>query len=50
MKKQTNEMNRAFSKEEVQMVKNKQTNKKKTNEGHKGNSNQSHIKILLYSC
>jgi hypothetical protein len=49
MKKRANELNRAFSNEEVQMT-------KKTHEkifkipGHKGNANQYHIKILPHSC
>jgi hypothetical protein len=48
-----NELNKTFSKEEVQMAKKK---KKKSHEemliisGHKGNANQNHIKILPYSC
>jgi hypothetical protein len=37
MKKYTNELNRAFSKAEVQMTKNY------TVPGHKGNANQNHI-------
>jgi hypothetical protein len=54
MKKWSNELNRVFSKEEVQMVKNKKT--KKTHEEmlnipcHKGNANQNHIKIPPHAC
>jgi hypothetical protein len=40
MKKGTNELNRTFSKEEVQMAK-----KHMRNAGHKGNANQNHFKI-----
>jgi hypothetical protein len=44
MKKWANELNRAFSKEEVQMTKNHIP-------GHKGNVNQNHhIKIPFHSC
>jgi hypothetical protein len=44
MKQCTNELNRAFSKEEVQMA--KKTNEKKlTIPDHKRNTNQNHIKI-----
>jgi hypothetical protein len=48
-KKWANELNRAFSKEEIQMT-------KKTHEemllipDHKGNANQNHITISPYSC
>jgi hypothetical protein len=44
MKKWANELNRTFSKEEVQMAK-KNTWKMLTISGHKGNANQNHIKI-----
>jgi hypothetical protein len=49
MKKWANELNRVFSKEEVQIAKKK---KKKilTIPGYKGNANQNHIKIPPYSC
>jgi hypothetical protein len=48
MKKWANELNRDFSKEEVQMAK---TMKKMFNiPGHKGNAKQNHIKIPPYSC
>jgi hypothetical protein len=49
MKKWANELNRAFSKEEVQMAK-KHMKKIVTNSGHKGNAYQNHIKILSHSC
>jgi hypothetical protein len=45
MKKWANEVDRAFSQEEVQMAK-----KHMTMPGHKGNANQNHIKIPPYSC
>jgi hypothetical protein len=49
MKKWANELNRVFSKEEVQM--DKKHGKKMLNiPDHKGNANQSHIKIPPYSC
>jgi hypothetical protein len=53
IKKWATELNRTFSKEEVQMA--KQT-KKKTQEkmltipGHKGNANQNYTKIPPQSC
>jgi hypothetical protein len=40
----TNELNRTFSKEEIQMAK-KTHEKLLTIPGHKGNANQSHTKI-----
>jgi hypothetical protein len=49
MKKCANELNRAFSKEEVQMAK-KTQEKMITIPGHKGNANQNHIKFPLHSC
>jgi hypothetical protein len=49
MKKWANELNRAFSKGEVQMAK-KHMKKMFTILGHKGNANQNHIKILPHSC
>jgi hypothetical protein len=49
MKKWANELNRAFSKEEVQMAK-KQMKKMLTIPGHKGNVNQNQIKIPPHSC
>jgi cobalamin biosynthesis protein CobD/CbiB len=47
--KWANELNRAFSKNEVQMDR-KHMKKMLTIPGHKRNSNQNHIKILPYSC
>jgi hypothetical protein len=50
MKKWATELNRAFSKKEVQMVK-KQNHEEMLNiPGHKGNANQNHVKILPHSC
>jgi hypothetical protein len=49
MKKLAKELNRAFSKEEVQMAK-KHMKKMLTIPGHKGNANQNHTKIPLHSC
>jgi hypothetical protein len=49
MKKWASELNRAFSKKEVQMAKN--THEEMLNiPSHKGNANQNHIKILPHSC
>jgi hypothetical protein len=45
MKKWANELNRAFAKEEVQM-----DEKHIYIPGHKGNANQSYLKIPPYSC
>jgi hypothetical protein len=46
MKKWASELNRAFSKEKVQMA--KKTHEEMFNiPGHKGNANQNHIKIIL---
>jgi hypothetical protein len=47
MKKWTNELNREFSKEEVQMA--KKHKKMLTIPDHKGNANQNHTKIPLHS-
>jgi hypothetical protein len=44
VKKWVNELNRVFSKEEVQMAK-KHMKKMLNIPGHKGNANQNHIKI-----
>jgi hypothetical protein len=49
MKKWANEPNRCLSKEEIRMA--KEIHKKLLNIlGHKGNANQSHVKILSHSC
>jgi hypothetical protein len=49
LKKWANELNRAFSKEEVQMA--KKTHEEVLNiPGHKRNANQNHVKILPHSC
>jgi hypothetical protein len=46
LKKWANELNGAFSKEEI-----KKTHEKMlTIPGHKGNANQNHVKILPHSC
>jgi hypothetical protein len=50
MKKWANELNRAFSKEEVQMAKKKTHENILTIPGHKGNANQNHIKISPHPC
>jgi hypothetical protein len=57
MKKCANELNRVFSKKEVQIDKTKQQKKnpyeiKLNIPGHKGNTNQNHINILPHphSC
>jgi hypothetical protein len=42
------ELNRTFSKEEVQMA--KEHEKVLTIPGHEGNANQNHSKIPLHSC
>jgi hypothetical protein len=47
MKKWANELNRTFSKEEVQMTKTYE--EMLTIPGHKENANQNHIKILPHS-
>jgi hypothetical protein len=49
MKKWENGLNRAFSKEEVQMTK-KHMKKMLTIPGHKGNANQNDVKIPPPSC
>jgi hypothetical protein len=49
MKKWANELNRDFSKEEVQMAK-KTHEKMLTIAGHKVNANQNHVKIPSHSC
>jgi hypothetical protein len=49
VKKWATELNRAFSKEEIQMAK-KTQEKMLTIPGHKGNTNHNHIKISLHSC
>jgi hypothetical protein len=48
IKKWATELNRTFSKEEVQMAK-KHTKKMLTTPGHKGNANQNHTKIPPHS-
>jgi hypothetical protein len=50
-----NELNRTFSKEEVQMAKKKNKTQKTHEEmhtipSHKGNANQNHVNILPHSC
>jgi hypothetical protein len=50
MKKWGKELNRAFSKEEVQKAKKYMKKKMPTIPGPKGNANQCHTKILLHSC
>jgi hypothetical protein len=49
IKKWATELNRTFSKEEVQMAK-KHMEKMLTISGHKGNANQNHTEILPHSC
>jgi hypothetical protein len=49
IKKWTNELKRALSREEIQMA--KKTHEEMLNISvHKGNANQNHIKIPLHSC
>jgi hypothetical protein len=50
MKKYVNELNRAFSKEEVQMAKKKKIEEVLNIYGHKRNAHQNHIKIPPPSC
>jgi hypothetical protein len=49
MKEWANELNRAFTKEELQMAK-KIHEKMLTIPGHNGNANQNHTKIPHHSC
>jgi hypothetical protein len=49
IRKWATELNRTFSKEDVQMAK-KTHEKLLTISGHKGNVNQNHTKILPHSC
>jgi hypothetical protein len=49
MKKWTDQVNRAFSKEEVQMTK-KRVKKCSISLAYKRNANQNHLKIPPYSC
>jgi hypothetical protein len=49
IKKWGTELNRTFSKEEVQMAK-RHIKKMTTVPGHKGNTNQNHTKIPPHSC
>jgi hypothetical protein len=51
IKKWATELNKTFSKEEIQMAKKRKTHEKMlTILGHKGNTNQNHSKIPPYSC
>jgi hypothetical protein len=49
IKKWETELNRTFSKEEIQMAK-KYMTKMLTISGHKGNANQNHTKIPPHPC
>jgi hypothetical protein len=49
IKKRATELNRTFSKEEIQMTK-KTHEKMFTIPGHKGNANQNHTKIPPHCC
>jgi hypothetical protein len=49
IKKWATELNRTFSKEEIQMAK-KTHAKMLTIPGHKGNANQNHTKVLPHPC
>jgi hypothetical protein len=49
VKKQATELNRTFSKEEIQMCKN-HMKKMFTISIHKGNANQNHVKIPPHTC
>jgi hypothetical protein len=51
IKKWTTELNRTFSKEEIQMAKKKKPHEKMlTISSHKGNANQNHTKIPPHPC
>jgi hypothetical protein len=51
IKKWATELNRIFSKEEIQMAKKKKTHEKMiTISSHKGNANQNHTKIQPHPC
>jgi hypothetical protein len=47
MKKWANELNKALSKEEIQIAKHEET---LSFSGHKGNANQNNVKILPHFC
>jgi hypothetical protein len=50
IKKWATELNRTFSKEEIQVAKKKAHEKMLTISGHKGNANQNHTKIPPHPC